>query len=439
MLDLFALAGLLVTFALKVNPVLAMVPPSPALKSGNPLPLRQSSDLSRYSFGLGAQGSEEPWIRVRLGNYLGGARANGQEVVCREGKILIGKSGVPNQQVRLDSPKGMGHSWHGRRYFGEFWVATDASLPARKKGTSALGCLLINRVRLETYLASVLEAEFSSKWSSSAVDAQVIAARSYALRRILDQKERKNSTWDVEQTVKDQVYNGIGEADSFALQKASRAQAAVWRTRGRVLVGESGNGKNGLRPLRALYHSTCGGRTSDPKSTWRQEVRGIQPVVCGECGSSPKAKWRVELTEAEILSALGLKFSGDLIRPLSNTSLPRRIERLEVMERGPEGRALVLEVIPKDVNGNALRPIRFFANGFREKVGTTRLPSTWFEISGEFWDPKIQQPRWILKGSGYGHGLGLCQWGAKTLGEKGASAKEILVKYYPRARIQETY
>lgn len=439
MFDFLNLVGLVVILQQMALPAVAMVLPSSSQKLRAPQTMSQFTHSFRHSSTPTSELKGEPWIRVRIGNYFNGGRTQGQEVVCREGQILVGNSKYKGDQVVLDTSKTTGNLWAGRRYLGEFWVATQVSSSPAKRGASVKGCALINRVPLETYLASVLEAEFSSKWSSSAVDAQVIAARSYAIRRILDQKGRKDSLWDVEQTVKDQVYNGIGAVEASVLTNVSLAQAAVRRTRGRILVTEKGSSQKSLSPLRALYHSTCGGRTSDPKSTWRKEVRGIQPVVCGECESSPKARWRVELSEAEVLNALGAMPRPDRVQSLSITPLRRRIQGLEVLERSSDGRALVLEMRTKDENGKSLRPFKFLASEFRAKVGTTRLPSTWFEFSGEFWDPKIQQSRWILKGSGYGHGLGLCQWGAKTLGEKGATANEILVKYYPQARVEITY
>lgn len=403
-------------------------------------------ERKRVIEGPGGAGARS--IRVRIGTVKNGSSAFGHLVQCSVPTLL--KSDL--LQV-----------WRGRYFPGEIWFLPSAA--PDKPGRQGQ-CEVVNVVELETYLAGVLNAEFSARWSRAAVDAQVIISRSYARRRAW---ERRRYSWDVESGVADQVYDGFElqkhDVDSPRLRVTAAmadSMRAVQRTKGQVLVL---SGDPMAIPIRALFHSTCGGKTSNPEQVWGRRERGIRGVWCGACGSSPKANWDLELSESEIQRGLGLgrgsqkagqksltssvtgnaltELPGDLAESPSRDLAARqpegaeRVVDLRVEKRTREGRAERIVVDLRKQGASQVRQLAIAAADFRLRVGSTRLFSTWFEVVGQLIDPRDDQRHWRLRGMGYGHGLGMCQWGAKALGERGLSTAEILGRYYPDARLSK--
>ena len=98
-----------------------------------------------------------------------------------------------------------------------------------------------------------------------------------------------------------------------------------------------------------------------------------------------------------------------------------------VAEKGESGRVRKVKWLPRQG-----APRVFSGVEFREKLGNVQFPSAFFSI-------QQQGNQFVFEGSGYGHGVGLCQWGAKVMGEKGYSASVILSHYYPDAKIEKFY
>jgi stage II sporulation protein D len=246
---------------------------------------------------------------------------------------------------------------------------------------------------LETYVAGVVPGEIPSKFPREAQRTQAILARTYAISTT--PSEALGAPIVVSDSGgRDQEYHGV---PAVAAHRRI-AQDAAESTRGVVLL-------DGATPLRAWYHSTCGGHTA-PASTVFGVPDGValSGVRCDWCTSSKYYRWTARLPAADVVRAAGM--SG-------------KFEGLEVAGRDAGGRATRLRVRA----GGRSREVG--APTFRLKVGASKLRSCVLD------EVSIGDREIVIRGRGWGHGVGLCQIGAKTLAEQSVPAEEILRRYYP--------
>jgi stage II sporulation protein D len=260
------------------------------------------------------------------------------------------------------------------------------------------GVLVINQLPLEDYLIGLINCEISSAWPIEAVKAQAVIARTYALNR---KAARIKSLYHMESSVIDQVYEGC-------LIEDSRARRAVSETEGEVLV-------YGGTIIQAFYHSTCGGKTEAAENVWGSSVSYLKGVDCQYCltSSSSSATWDQKLALTEIeerLRLAGHKISGLTdIRPGAQNSRGRLKNVVLVAAKG----------------GFALG-----GDQFRKAIGYGVIKSTRFTV-------KVGQGEASFSGIGNGHGVGLCQWGAKQRSLDGFGYREILSYYYPGTELKK--
>jgi stage II sporulation protein D len=288
-------------------------------------------------------------------------------------------------------------------------------------------CEVVNHVDLESYLDGLVNGEFSAAWSQEAIDAQVVAARTYAYYQMKAAAAKKGGThFDLDSDVKDQVYDGSGREDY-------RSRRSANRTRGLVLKSSKGD----AWPIKAYYHSTCGGTTELPEVVWGSSAKGFKKrVPCTHCRNSPSFIWDVPLRSREIADILWKGAQDlsaterDLTRnwPVSWERELRtsRLLELRVTEQNASGRAEKVSSRWSNAEGKEYR-LDLPGTLFRLWIGPSRLKSTVFQVLAAGSD------QWVLRGRGFGHGVGLCQWGAKTMGEAGKKSKDILKFYYPDA------
>lgn len=281
-------------------------------------------------------------------------------------------------------------------------------------------CEVVNDLDIEKYLVGLVNAEFNSHWNEQALEAQIVAARTYALYQV---RQAHGAPFDVDATVKDQVYDGFAKEDF-------RAARAVERTRGLVLTASA----QGLRPepIKAFYHSTCGGRTELPQNVWGGAFPGFKhEVSCPFCHGSPAYYWHADLGAREIVEALG--------RGLRNDGVPRGWPK-GIAQRLRAGELHEIRVGAQDASGR-LADVVLVVGGdelllsaarFRDWVGPARVKSTAFSV-------ERVGTSWRLAGRGNGHGVGMCQWGAKGMGEKGYATAQILQHYYPDAVLRRLW
>ena len=260
---------------------------------------------------------------------------------------------------------------------------------------------LIATVSIEDYVTGVVSSEMPLAWPIEALKAQAIAARSYTLAVM---RERRYAKFDVDNNVNDQVFNFIGkEFDADPMFQKGRL--AVAQTRGVVLLDQNN------RIAKAYYHADCGGHTSPAKIVWGFGEK-TPVVVDASCPGHPRSKWVFNLSESELRKKLQRKWN-----------LQSPIRALQPLASKEGDRAWALKVSLLDKSEQVIN-----ADEFREALGYSELRSTFFSVqkTGEVFE---------FRGRGWGHGVGLCQWGSRRLAQSGQKAFAILSHYYPLSHL----
>jgi stage II sporulation protein D len=253
---------------------------------------------------------------------------------------------------------------------------------------------VINVLPLEEYLVGLINFEISSQWPIEAVKAQVIAARTYAFYQ---GSNRAGEPYDVDSGVSDQVYGGAGKEDA-------RSRRAVDETRGEMLLYQGS-------PIFAVYSSCCGGRTEAGENMWSGTFPYLRSVECSYCLDSPHFLWNYSIDGERLASALGVGAGSEA-----------RVSSLEIDERSPSRRVLRLFIQTE-------RSRRLISGkDFRRLLGYDQLRSTNFILTAK-------DGSFLFSGLGWGHGVGLCQWGVKGMAEAGADYRTILKSYYQEVDI----
>ncbi len=315
--------------------------------------------------------------------------------------------------LRVQSPAGF-LTFNGKPYRDAFVIRSVA------RAGSVQSCEVVNEVDIEKYLDGLVNSEFSASWAEEAIAAQVVAARTYALFQANRARERKDSTFDLDASVKDQVYDGSFREDY-------RASRSVGRTRGLILVDPKEKGEP--KPVKAFYHSTCGGKTELPQHVWGARHVGFRrTVACAFCDKSPRFRWKLEVSARDLADAYlkGAKADSSKVRRWPRgwqEALEKgAVTALTVVERYPEGRVSRVAAVVQ--LGQTKLELVVPGVVFREWLGNTKVRSTLLEIGAS-------GKGWVIHGRGNGHGVGLCQWGAKVMAERGYGMNAILMHYYP--------
>jgi len=276
-----------------------------------------------------------------------------------------------------------GFSIDGKKYSGALLVEKDAKGILR----------LLNEINVEIYLTGVVPSEMPTSWPAEALKAQAVVARTYALYDL------KDASGFLESSVLDQVY----QRDKIS----PAANQAIQATEGEMLLF---NGK----PFPAYFHSSSGGVTTTIPSVWpqKQDFPALQSVQDPHSLSSPVQNWRTELSPWEI---------GEAIRKRGYNV--GQVRALQVLKRDATGRVVAIKA-----EGHLTSKV-FDGNDFRLMLGWKNLKSTLFDL-------KVDGDRFVFIGHGFGHGVGLSQYGAKAMAEKGYSYKQILKFYFPKAEIK---
>lgn len=264
-----------------------------------------------------------------------------------------------------------------------------------RTGSTAHRLTVVEELPLEEYLLGVMSGEMQATWPQETLRAQAVVARSYVVAKLRETSAA--SAYDVEATIEDQVY-----------QPNFRAPAAisnaVTATRGEVVMHRGS-------VLKTYFHSCCGGFTVPADTVWGAAAQQHLPAVRDPyCLRSPHARWNHQLTRTEL--ATRLDAAGFITPHIKGLRLP-----------AGNGRPGAITVM---TSGD---PLQLSADTFRRTVGYRNLKSTWFTA-------RPYGGGWLLRGRGYGHGVGLCQWGAKTMGDRGKTYQQIVQFYYPGTTVQ---
>ncbi|MCU0689362.1 MAG: SpoIID/LytB domain-containing protein, partial [Phycisphaerales bacterium] len=307
------------------------------------------------------------------------------------------------------------------RFPGKFVLSPRSDVTARTFD-------LIEHAGIEEYLVGVVAAEMWPNWPRQAFGAQAVAARSYAIQQ-RNLSRLAGSKFDVESSVRDQAYKGAADNPNAAL--------AVRDTEGVVLLW---NGQ----VLRAYYSSTAGPNPASARDTW-PIVRGFEynlvgPLQAGEREAglgrtSPFYRWQVTRTSAEMqqrLRAWG-QINGGTLRTLAEivsvrpaaTNATGRPTRFVITDRNGTQHTLSAEQLRQASNTDA--------PGLAKIVRENRVNSSDMDA----WT--INGPSVTIAGRGFGHGVGMCQYSAKELADRGVKWPEIVGQFYPGAELKRVY
>lgn len=306
----------------------------------------------------------------------------------------------------------------------------------------------INYVSIDHYLYGVVPREISANWPAEAIKAQAVAARNYAL---VNFNRFESRGYDLDDTHNSQVYAGYdweNEKSNNAVDETSS-----------VAIRYNGNA------IPAFYHSSSGGHTENSENIWSLEVPYLRGVDDEFSLGSPNDNWQLVLDKDQIREKL-----------LSNDIDLGEIASIEPLSISEYGR--VLEIMIKGTKGDKI----FEKEAIRKILGYGYLKSTWFNVESDadiyVVDGLSTEPTkkilneltiisdnginivsrsatryrisngnneslvsatpntYIFDGKGWGHGLGMSQWGAKKMAELGYNYKQILEYYYTGTKVE---
>ncbi|MDQ6827476.1 MAG: SpoIID/LytB domain-containing protein [Gemmatimonadota bacterium] len=337
----------------------------------------------------------ESWEIRRDGGRMRAVRSDGIPTAARPGPFVA----RPMDAAALLTV-------NGHPYRGEITlVPTDS------------GVLVINRLPVESYLRGVVPLEIGKRQPAehAAVEAQAVAARSYAYAHL---KDDPRALFDLTGGVLDQVYNGA-EAES------PTTDAAVTGTRGLVL-------RFAGKVISAPYSSSCGGMTAAATEVWQGAsdfpyLTAVSDKIPGSsryyCDEAPRFNWTRTLERSDLNSALQKYLKAYVAVPLNGAGTVRSVD---IEGRTPTGRVRAILVVTDHgqytLRGNEMRFVLRSAGG-------EILNSTYFSVVAER-DVDGYLRRLRIDGKGYGHGIGMCQWGAIGRARAGQDFRTILQTYY---------
>jgi stage II sporulation protein D len=305
------------------------------------------------------------------------------------GGFLIGRKKLEGKKIYIKPHQFSVLKLNQKRYRGEFEI--------RQQPLGKL--LVINKIDVEQYLYGVIKMEVPvANWPVEAIKAQIVAARTFALSRRSSQGEK---IYDVDATVQSQVYGGLDREDPYI-------NNLVDATRGEVI---SYQGKF----IYAAYHSCSGGYTEDDLYVWNEDQPYLVSLPDFFCKSSPHYTWQTKISLQELQTRLKKKgYKIGSIKLVKNAL------------RSPSGR--VINLVIKHTRGTLV----IKGATFRKIMGLSRIKSTNFTL-------RQQGNQIFITGKGWGHGVGMPQWGARGLAEAGYSYKDILRYFYPGVKIEKKW
>jgi stage II sporulation protein D len=317
---------------------------------------------------------------------------NKYQVLTREGQSRL--QGNAEQNLLVLTSGGVSRKYRGSL---EFRANRDAMT-------------VINQLPLEQYLYGVIPGEMPSGWPEEAIKAQAVSARSYAMAQTTA-GSYAGYGFDVQSNQQSQVYQGMDAENP-------RVSALVDGTRGQVLTCRG-------TVITAIFHSSSGGCTEDSEDVWQNPLEYIKAKPDPADMNDAHYNWKKSMDHNQLVEQLNQKGYGISqvcdIEELERTSTGARVKKMAVDARDADGRPVTIEICNADAVRSALG-----------------LDSSLFVMEKE-----IDQQGFIsnveFKGSGWGHGLGMSQYGALGMAKEGYNYQEILKYYYNDVKIEKLY
>lgn len=258
---------------------------------------------------------------------------------------------------------------------------------------------LLNLVELEDYLKGVLPKEVDPNWPEEALKAQAVVSRTYALKNI---NRHEKDGYNLCNTVHCQVYAGRCSANK-------QTDEAVEKTRKEVLTYKG-------ELIQALFHGCCGGYTEEPENVWDWTTSVPYLIAHPDpyCQNYIHYNWQTEVPEVKIRKKL--RSAGYSVSKITD---------IEIVGSNLSGRAKFLRIY------SGRKKFLIKAAKFRLLVDPWLIRSTKIDEIVKSGD------KFIWRGHGWGHGVGMCQAGARAMAEKGYKYQDILRFYYPEAVLEK--
>ena len=266
------------------------------------------------------------------------------------------------------------------------------TIEVKKKGSK--GYIYINHVSMPQYLVSVVGHEMSDSWPLEALKAQTVVARGYVLAKM---NQASGSDYDVNTTVSNQVYGGIPS-------KKNNLEKAVSATHNKVVVYQSGLAK-------VFFHSSCGGRLEAANEIWKEYLPYLQTKRSAFCQKTPQYLWKYTISAADferIFSVPGLREIH-----ITKRTVSKRVKEIAIVTARRK---------------TSIDPVKF-----RRTLGQKNIRSYLFDI-------RLAGKRIQIAGRGYGHGVGLCQWGSRVMAKQHKMGHHrILRHFFPNTSISRLF
>ncbi len=357
-------------------------------------------------FPWAARAENMPDVRMMVAeNVLSSAvRIEGRfSVLDEQNRVLLRGRDMPSAAVQADGDSiRMGkRSLRSRKILldaenGPIQVFGATYSPRMEISANARGRItLVSLMNIEEYTRGVLQREMDPSWPLEVLKAQAILARTNAVYAL-----SKNTNRSFHVTHKSpQVYQHTRQSEAII-------EEAVAQTRGLILKYQE-------RIIPAYFHSVCGGGTEIACNVWPFSESYPASAYCRYCKDAPKYRWLRKMsvkTFEEKLTGAGMR-------------VPRITEVFANKLSAVSDR--ITEILIRHADGTTI----LRTSTLRTILGYEDFPSTSFTVEKD-------SDNLIFRGHGWGHGVGLCQWGARGMAEKGKSYREILDFYYVGARVE---
>jgi stage II sporulation protein D len=333
------------------------------------------------------------------------------KVVVSGGHLSVSEIAAPGDDIILSTDNNnyiLG--LNDQRYRGQLRLTVN---PDRRTFT------IINFVPLEPYLAGVVGAEMPDYWEPEALKAQAIAARTYCL--FARRHNGRTRDWDVASTQASQVYKGVN-AESSQVWKAVNA------TTGKVLTIRGGRATlDNIFP--AYFSAICGGHTEDGEHVFGDPGLPLRGVPCPYCFDTARMTlftWQPVQFDRDIVT----KRLVEKYPKLEALGAIKDVNAVERSDYGQFSRITKVKLVGETGKSDFVRgeDLRLAIDPTGKKIQSTNCRIvTW----GNGW--------MFLRGRGWGHGVGLCQYGAQGMARLGKGYKDILRYYYPNAELSSLY
>lgn len=337
-----------------------------------------------------------PWTITELDKpavLARGARFEKGAVRAVRDALQCGKTLVREKKISIVPARDEPVRFNGAKYPGRLDVIR----------LSSDRLLVVNAVPMDRYVEGVIGNEIGAGVRPAALEAQAVASRTYALARMEDERQsRKHQYYDVYNDTRSQVYRGLANADAGVRKAvaATRGQALTWK--GKLFT--------------TYFHSTCGGVTEPGKDIFGDDCPALAGGADPWCEKAALNDWDFKVKAETLRKALAAETGEEV----------GTVTAITIDEVRPSGRVIRLKIAHTK---KPEKPLKVRAVDLRDALGPDDLKSIWFTVEKKGDD-------WIFHGHGWGHGVGMCQEGAKRMATKGKTCAEILQQYYPGGAVK---